>query len=77
MQQDPAKKTDTEQLRRILTSAEGRQLLALLSRGNTQTLQNAAEAARQGDTARAQALMQPLLSDPQVQTLLARLNGQR
>ena len=42
-----------EQLRRVLGSAEGRQLLALLASGGGERLRQAADAAKQGDHARA------------------------
>ena len=55
-----------EQLRRVLGSAEGRQLLALLASG---------DAAKQGDHARAMELLQPVLNTEQAQALLRKLNG--
>ena len=57
-----------EQLRRILGSAEGRQLLALLASGG-------GDAAKQGDHARAMELLQPVLNTEQAQALLRKLNG--
>ena len=60
-----------EQLRRVLGSSEGRQLLALLSSGCGQ----AADAAKQGDHARAMELLQPVLNTEQAQALLRKLNG--
>ena len=64
-----------EQLRRVLGSAEGRQLLALLSSGGGERLRQAADAAKQGDHARAMELLRPVLSTEQAQSLLRRLNG--
>ena len=74
MQQDPAKKTDTEQLRRILTSAEGRQLLALLQQKYPGLLQRAAAMLQGGDAAGVQRLLSPVMETEEVQALLARLN---
>ena len=54
-----------DQLRRVLGSAEGKQLLALL----------AAEAVKAGDHARAQAILQPVLQTEQAQALLQKLDG--
>ena len=62
-----------EQLRRVLGSSEGRQLLALLSSGCG--LRQAADAAKQGDHARAMELLQPVLNTEQAQALLRKLNG--
>ena len=63
-----------EQLRRVLGSAEGRQLLALLASGGGERLQ-AADAAKQGDHARAMELLRPVLNTEQAQALLRKLNG--
>lgn len=64
-----------EQLRRVLGSAEGRQLLALLASGGGERLRQAADAVKQGDHARAMALLQPILNTEQAQALLRKLNG--
>lgn len=64
-----------EQLRRVLGSSEGRQLLALLSSGCGERLRQAADAAKQGDHARAMELLQPVLNTEQAQALLRKLNG--
>ena len=64
-----------EQLRRVLGSSEGRQLLALLSSGCGECLRQAADAAKQGDHARAMELLQPVLNTEQAQALLRKLNG--
>ena len=64
-----------EQLRRVLGSSEGRQLLALLSSGCGERLRHAADAAKQGDHARAMELLQPVLNTEQAQALLRKLNG--
>ena len=64
-----------EQLRRVLGSAEGRQLLALLASGGGERLRQAADAAKQGDHARAMELLRPVLNTEQAQALLRKLNG--
>ena len=64
-----------EQLRLVLGSSEGRQLLALLSSGCGERLRQAADAAKQGDHARAMELLQPVLNTEQAQALLRKLNG--
>ena len=63
-----------EQLRRVLGSAEGRQLLALPACGGGRRRQ-AADAAKQGDHARAMELLRPVLNTEQAQALLRKLNG--
>lgn len=64
-----------EQAKKILGSAEGKQLLALLNRDGGQQLRQAAEAFRRGDTAQAQSLMQSLTRDPETAELLKKING--
>lgn len=64
-----------DQLRRVLGSAEGRQLLALLTADGGGRLRQAAEAVKAGDHTRAQAILQPVLQTEQAQALLQKLNG--
>ena len=64
-----------EQAKKILGSAEGKQLLALLNRDGGQQLRQAAEAFRRGDMAQVQALMQPLTQDREAAELLKKING--
>ena len=68
-----------DQLRRVLGSAEGRQLLALLAADGGGRLRQAAEAffeaVKAGDHARAQAILQPVLQTEQAQALLQKLDG--
>ena len=73
MKQEDAKK----EAQRILHAPETQQLLALLSRGGGQTLQQAAAAAQRGDMAGAQAMLMPLLDDPQAAALLEKLKQGR
>ena len=71
MKQEDAKK----EAQRILHAPEAQQLLALLSRGGGQTLQQAAAAAQRGDMAGA--MLKPLLDDPQAAALLEKLKQGR
>ena len=64
-----------EQAKKILGSAEGKQLIALLNRDGGQQLRQAAEAFRRGDMAQVQALMQPLTEDREAAELLKKING--
>ena len=64
-----------DQLRRVLGSAEGRQLLALLTADGGGRLRQAAEAVKAGDDTRAQAILQPVLQSEQAQALLQKLDG--
>ena len=52
-----------------------RQLLALLASGGGERLRQAADAAKQGDHARAMELLRPVLNTEQAQALLRKLNG--
>lgn len=62
-----------EEMRRVLGSPEGKQLLALLSRDGS-SLKAAAQAFQSGDTAGAQRLLQPLVSTPEASALLQKIN---
>ncbi len=64
-----------EQLRRIVSSDAGRALLTLLRADGGARMQQAAEAVRQGDHARAQQILQPVLQTEQAQALLRALHG--
>ena len=64
-----------DQLRRVLDSAEGKQLRALLAADGGGRLRQAAEAVKAGDHARAQAILQPVLQTEQAQALLQKLDG--
>lgn len=64
-----------DQLRRVLDSAEGKQLLALLAADGGGRLRQAAEAVKASDHTRAQAILQPVLQTEQAQALLQKLNG--
>ena len=60
-------------IQKLLSTAEGRKLLTLLSQNGGGTLQQAGNALKQGNTQQAQNLMAPLLEDPEVQRLLRSL----
>lgn len=62
---------------KLLASAEGQQLLALLRQDGGNTLAQAAEAMRAGNTEGAKAILQPLLSTPEAAALLDELNRRR
>ena len=64
---------DPAQLRRILGSEAGQQLLRLLASGNGE--RQAAAAIKAGDQAQAYALLQPILDTEQAQALLRQLHG--
>lgn len=64
---------NTDEARRVLDSAEGKRLLALLSRDGS-TLRAAAQAFQSGDTDAAKALLQPLVDTPEAGALLQKIN---
>ncbi len=59
-----------EQLRKLLSSPQGKQLLRLLTRDGGAAMKSAGEALRRGDTDGAKSIMGPLAEDPEVQMLL-------
>ena len=65
-----------EDLRLVLTSPEGQKLLALLRANGGSALDQAAQAAGRGDYAGAQALLAPMLRDPEAAALVERLKKQ-
>ncbi len=72
MKEDSVKKSiQPEEARRILNSAEGKQLLAMLRRSGN--MQQAAAAIQDGRSEEARALLRPLLEDPAAVALLQRL----
>lgn len=74
MKEDSAKNSiRPEDVRRILGSAEGRQLLAMLQKSGS--MQEAAAAVQQGRVSEAQAMLRPLMEDPEAAALLQKLNG--
>ena len=61
---------------KLLASAEGQQLLALLRRDGGDALSQAA-AMRAGDAEGAKAILQPILGTPEAAALLEQLNRRR
>lgn len=66
-----------EQLRQVLGSPEGKQLLALLQRDGGKTLTMAAEEFRRGNAAGAQSLLKPMVETAEAETLLQKINKSR
>lgn len=60
-------------IQKLLSTSEGRQLFQLLSGDGGAALKNAGNALRQGNTQEAQAIMAPLMANPEVQKLLKSL----
>lgn len=65
-------KFSTEQIRQVLGTAEGRQLIAMLAKNGN--LQTAANAFRQGNMAAAQEALKPTLQTQEAEALLKKLN---
>lgn len=63
-----------EQLRNVLSSAEAKQLLALLQQDGGQRLQQAAEEFKKGNTAAAQELLRPVVETKEADDLLKKIN---
>lgn len=76
MKKDSGKNTNfsQEQIRQVLGSAEGRQLLALLSRGGGKELRMAAEEFKKGNVDGAKDLLAPLVQTPEASALLNKIN---
>lgn len=66
---------DTGRLKALMSSPEVRRLAQLLNAQSGGGLQNAAGAARAGDTAQLEALLKGLSSTPEGAKLLAQLQG--
>ena len=73
--QNPGASFSEAQLRRVLSSPAGKQLLQLLAANGGAALRQAAAAAAQGDHARAFALLRPVLETDEAQALLRQLDG--
>lgn len=61
------------ELKRVLASQEGRQLLSLLRRDGGDALQKAMQAVKAGDYEAAKTLLSPMLQDPEATALLGKL----
>ena len=66
-----------DQIRRVLETNEGRQLLAYLMRDGGNALRDAAAAMKRGDEAAAQAAIRPMLQSQTVQDLLRQISEGR
>lgn len=77
MKQDSQKNPQfsAEQVRQILSSPEGRQLIALLNRDGGKGMQQAAAEYRKGNLAGAQEALKPLVQAAEAEALLKKLNG--
>ena len=63
-----------EQLRSMLASKEGKQLMELLSRDGGIALRQASAAAKNGDYDRAKRIMEPLMQSPEAVWLVDEIN---
>lgn len=64
-----------EQIKKVLSSPEAKQLMALLNRDGGQSLQKAAAEFRRGNTAGAQEVLKPLMENQEAEALLKKMNG--
>lgn len=62
------------QLAAVLSSPEGKALLALLGADGGAVIRAAADAFRQGDARRAKELVEPIMRQPQAQALIEKIN---
>lgn len=63
-----------EQIRQVLGSDKGRQLIALLQKNGGQTLQKAMQAAKSGDADGAKQAMESLLAGKEAAALLSQMS---
>ena len=61
---------EQKQLRQLLSSPQGKQLLRLLTRDGGAAMQSAGEALKRGDSDAVRQIMEPMLEDPEVKRLL-------
>ncbi len=64
------------QLAAVLSSPEGKALIALLGRDGGAAIRAAADAFRRGDAQRAKELLSPIMQEPQAQALVEKINRQ-
>ncbi|MGN1306557.1 MAG: hypothetical protein ACI4V3_02700 [Faecousia sp.] len=64
-----------EQVKQVLGSPEGKQLIALLGRDGGKGMQQAAEEYRKGNLEGAQEALKPLIQTAEAEALLKKLNG--
>lgn len=77
MKQDPQKipQFSAEQVKQVLGSPEGKQLIALLNRDGGKGMQQAAAEYRKGNLEGAQEALKPLMQTAEAEALLRKLNG--
>lgn len=63
------------EIRRVLASSDGRQLLKLLTKEHAQELSAAAEALKKGDPEKARALLAPVMEQGKAAELVQKING--
>lgn len=73
-QKAPGSGFSPEQLRSVLASKEGKQLMQLLNRDGGAALRQAAAAARNGDYEQAKRIMEPLMQSPEAARLVDEIN---
>lgn len=67
---------DSRQLRKLVQSPAGQQLMQALSRSGTGDLEKAAALASEGNLDQAKQALSSLLADPSIRSLLSQLEGQ-
>ena len=67
-------KFSEDDIQRVLGSQEGQALLRLLNRDGGAALRQAANAVKNGDMAKAQEIMRPLMESPGVSALVDKIN---
>lgn len=62
------------EIKKVMGSKEGRELLRLLQRSGGDALRRAAEAVKSGDWERAKKIMQPVAESPEAAALIDQIN---
>lgn len=63
-----------DQIRRVLQTGEGKQLLQLLNRDGGAKLRQAAEAVQKGELEKARQLMEPMMRNPEAAELVGKIS---
>ena len=66
-----------QEIRQVLSSSEGKQLFALLSRDGGQALQKAAQALKSGNPETAKQILQPMMESQEAAQLVQKINRRR
>lgn len=66
-----------EEMKKLLASKEAKTLLKILNQDGGVRLRQAAEAVKNGDTAKAQELIAPMMQSPQAAAAVEQLNRKR